>query len=117
MRFNLQLLRMSAKAFKMDVKNLSLLHNKAYVNGEWVSAKSGKTFNVLNPATGEVIGEVPDMDLQDVQVAIEAAHNAFPSWSSITAKVNPSSPLFCDINFFLNYNFFNILNFCNCLPK
>ncbi|XP_075219695.1 succinic semialdehyde dehydrogenase isoform X2 [Lycorma delicatula] len=80
------LLRMTAKAFKMDLKNLSFLHNKAYVNGEWVSAKSGKTFNVLNPATGELIGDVPDMDLQDVQVAIKAAHDAFPSWSSITAK-------------------------------
>ena len=35
----------------------SLLAKKAYVAGEWVSAKDGKTFDVVNPATGEVIAK------------------------------------------------------------
>ncbi len=56
-----------------------------FINGEWVNALGGNVFEVTNPATGEVIGEVPDGDEADAVAAIEAAAAAFGSWSTTTA--------------------------------
>lgn len=56
-----------------------------YINGEWVDAIGGNVFEVTNPATGEVIGEVPDGGAVDAIAAIEAASAAFGSWSTMTA--------------------------------
>ena len=64
-----------------------LLKNQAYVNGIWVNAASGKTFNVTNPANGEVIGAVPDMSREDVRHAIDAADAAWPA-SEISQQRN-----------------------------
>lgn len=83
--------RVSTRNFSVttDRRNqLKLLKAKAFVNGEWVDAKSGKTFEVTNPATTEVIGKVPDMDVTDTQAAIVAANEAFKSWGNTTAKVS-----------------------------
>lgn len=63
-----------------------LIKSKAYCNGQWTAAHSGKTFDVTNPATGEVISSVPDMDREDVRSAIEAADAAWPSYRDLTAK-------------------------------
>lgn len=56
-----------------------------YIDGEWTDAKGGATFPVINPATGEKIGEVPDGGRDDARRAIDAAHAAFPGWSGRTA--------------------------------
>lgn len=56
-----------------------------YINGCWTSAQSNQTFEVINPATAEVIGQVPDGGAEDTLHAIEAAHNAFSPWASMTA--------------------------------
>lgn len=56
-----------------------------YINGEWGEADSGARFDVVNPATGEKIGEVPDGDQTDTRRAIAAAENAFVGWSGLTA--------------------------------
>lgn len=66
--------------------NSNLLKSKAYINGAWVKAASGKTFEVTNPATGEVIASVPDMSREDVRLAIEAADAAWPLYRELTAK-------------------------------
>ena len=63
-----------------------LIKNKAYVNGEWVVAAGGKTFDVINPATGETVATIPDMDRQDVSKAIDAANDAWPSYRDLTAN-------------------------------
>lgn len=54
-----------------------------FINGEWISGRP--QFQVTNPATGEVIGEVPDCSDQDIDAAIAAAHNAFTQWRTTTA--------------------------------
>ena len=54
-----------------------------YINGEWLERE--QTFSVFNPATGEVIAEVPDMGRADAVTAIQVAHEAFQSWSQTTA--------------------------------
>ncbi|HEV7331555.1 MAG TPA: NAD-dependent succinate-semialdehyde dehydrogenase [Flavisolibacter sp.] len=63
-----------------------LVQSKAYCNGLWIAAASGKTFDVTNPATGEVITAVPDMDREDVRNAIDAADAAWPVYRDLTAK-------------------------------
>ncbi|MBE3553303.1 MAG: NAD-dependent succinate-semialdehyde dehydrogenase [Kyrpidia tusciae] len=57
-----------------------------YVDGQWTPAGSGKTFEVYNPATGDVVGEVADASKEDVLRAVDAAHRAFPDWAAKTAK-------------------------------
>ncbi len=52
------------------------------VGGEWVEARSEGRFDVTNPATGEVVGAVPDADSDDVQAAIDAAAGALDDWKS-----------------------------------
>ncbi|HJP69659.1 MAG TPA: NAD-dependent succinate-semialdehyde dehydrogenase, partial [Sphingomicrobium sp.] len=62
-----------------------LLIESAYIAGEWRGAGAGRTINVENPATGEIIGTIPDCDEIDTRTAIEAAARAFPSWRATTA--------------------------------
>ena len=63
-----------------------LLRSDAYIDGVWTPAGAGKTFAVLNPATGETLAEVADLEPADVRAAIEAAAAAFPAWAAKTAK-------------------------------
>ncbi|CAH0773856.1 unnamed protein product [Bemisia tabaci] len=58
----------------------------SYINGAWVPASSGKLFECLNPANGNPIGSVPDMDSKDTEVALAAAAEAFKTWQKTTAK-------------------------------
>ncbi|CAK7212551.1 succinate semialdehyde dehydrogenase NADP+ linked [Sporothrix eucalyptigena] len=57
-----------------------------YVNGEWVKAKSGKTFEVTDPSTGEVIGLAPEFDVEDLEPAFAAAKTAFTSFKKLTGR-------------------------------
>jgi betaine-aldehyde dehydrogenase/aminobutyraldehyde dehydrogenase len=54
------------------------------VGGEWVDAAEGETMEVLNPATGETIAEVPRGSQADVDRAVEAAKRALPEWLETT---------------------------------
>ncbi len=56
-----------------------------YVDGKWVPAASGKTFPSYDPATGELIGTVPESDAADVARAVEAAAQAFDRWRKTPA--------------------------------
>ena len=56
-----------------------------FINGEFVDAISGATFEVTNPATGESLGQVPDGGAGDAESAIAAADAAFGEWSRTTA--------------------------------
>ncbi|MCG8688394.1 MAG: aldehyde dehydrogenase family protein, partial [Desulfobacterales bacterium] len=56
-----------------------------FINGKWVAAKSGKTFEVSNPADGKLIDHVPDGGREDALAAVEAAYGAFSFWSKTTA--------------------------------
>ena len=60
--------------------------HKCLVGGEWVDAASGETMEVINPATGETIAEVPRCGAEDVDRAVEAAATALPAWLDITPK-------------------------------
>nr|XP_054752307.1 aldehyde dehydrogenase X, mitochondrial-like [Lytechinus pictus] len=51
--------------------------NKLFINNEWVDAQSGKTFPTINPATEDVITDVAEADKADVDIAYNAANEAF----------------------------------------
>ncbi len=53
------------------------------IDGQWRPAVSGKTFDVYNPATGEVIARVAEGDAADVDLAVTAARAAFPGWAAL----------------------------------
>ena len=48
-----------------------------YVNGKWIASQSGKTFPVYDPASEEVIAQVPEANSADVDQAVAAAKSAF----------------------------------------
>jgi 1-pyrroline dehydrogenase len=58
--------------------------HKNFIGGEWVEAVEGGTMEVLNPATGETIAEVPSCTAADVDRAVEAAGKALPEWLDST---------------------------------
>ncbi|MBB4293327.1 succinate-semialdehyde dehydrogenase/glutarate-semialdehyde dehydrogenase [Rhizobium leguminosarum] len=63
-----------------------LLRDAGYINGVWTSGDAEKTFDVLNPATGELLGSLPDMGASETRTAIDAAHAAQPAWAARPAK-------------------------------
>ena len=75
---------------KTDLKNLlkdpSLLATQAYIAGEWVDAPDGKTFDVTNPARGDVIATLPDMGVDAAKHAIAQAAIAQKEWAKYAAK-------------------------------
>jgi succinate-semialdehyde dehydrogenase/glutarate-semialdehyde dehydrogenase len=70
----------------LNLKDPSLLRQQCYVDGQWLDARAGGTRQVTNPATGAVIGTVPNAGTAETRIAIEAAAAAFPAWAARTAK-------------------------------
>src|SRR5438874_10286130 len=64
--------------------SVTVSQHKNSVGGEWVDAVEGGTMEVLNPATGETIAEVPSGTQADVDRAVEAAKKALPEWLGTT---------------------------------
>ena len=67
-------------------RNFSLLRDKNYIGGKWVSASTGKTFNVTNPVNDRIIGSVPDSTPEDAESAIQSASDSFKKWAATPAK-------------------------------
>lgn len=59
-------------------------HFRQLIDGEWVDASDGGTWDLLNPATEESLGIMPFGGASDAAAAIDAAHRAFPAWSRKT---------------------------------
>ena len=74
---------------KTDLKSLlkdpSLLETRAYIGGQWVDGDDG-TFDVTNPARGDVIAQVADLSRAQVAGAIAQAEKAQKEWASWTGK-------------------------------
>jgi succinate-semialdehyde dehydrogenase/glutarate-semialdehyde dehydrogenase len=74
------------EARMLTLKDPQVLQRDAFVDGAWAPAGAGKRFKVTNPANGEVLAEVADLDANDARTAIEAAAQALPAWSALIAK-------------------------------
>lgn len=70
----------------MRLNDSTLLANKAYIDGQWSDARSGETFDVVNPASGGLVATVPNLGVDETVVAVEAAEQARHQWASRTAK-------------------------------
>ncbi|WP_257755404.1 NADP-dependent succinate-semialdehyde dehydrogenase [Burkholderia glumae] len=73
-------------ALTTALKDPSLFRQQAYFAGQWQDAANGATFEVRNPATGELIGTAPLAGAAETRRAIEAANAAWPAWRKRTAK-------------------------------
>ncbi|HYS76754.1 MAG TPA: aldehyde dehydrogenase family protein, partial [Burkholderiales bacterium] len=70
----------------LNLKDPSLFRQQCYIDGKWADADGRKSIPVNNPATGEILGTVPNMGAAEARRAIEAANAAFPAWRAKTAK-------------------------------
>ncbi|MCW1843903.1 NAD-dependent succinate-semialdehyde dehydrogenase [Prosthecomicrobium hirschii] len=66
-------------------KTNPFLREANLIGGAWVGADSGAVIEVNNPATGEIIGTVPNAGRAETRRAIAAAHAAMPAWAAKTA--------------------------------
>ena len=70
----------------MQIENQGLLRSTVFLNGKWVAADDGSTFAVRDPASGALLGEVPNCGAGETRRAIAAAAAALPAWRAQTAK-------------------------------
>lgn len=68
---------------KLRLKDPGLFRTKGFI-GEWCDAESNKTYEVINPATGEAIATLPNMDGVDVKKAVDLAAETFLTWKNFT---------------------------------
>ncbi|PKX82058.1 aldehyde dehydrogenase [Pectobacterium peruviense] len=64
---------------------MSTTQKRMYINGEFVENRSGKWIDVVNPATEQVISQIPEGSADDAKRAIDAAEAAQPSWEALPA--------------------------------
>jgi succinate-semialdehyde dehydrogenase/glutarate-semialdehyde dehydrogenase len=70
----------------MNLQNPALLRSTGKNGQNWNVADDGSTFAVINPASGETIGEVPLCGAAETRRAIDAANAAWPAWRALTAR-------------------------------
>lgn len=62
-----------------------MVHYKLFINGKFVDSSSGRTFNVINPSTEEVISECPEGTVEDTRKAVDAAYESQKKWAKLPA--------------------------------
>src|SRR5271165_3769438 len=70
----------------LSLNDSDLFRQQCYIGGLWCYADNAKTFPVHNPATSELLADVPDMGVAETRRAIDAAKQAWPEWRRKTAK-------------------------------
>tara|TARA_R110002049_G_scaffold183916_6_gene351981 strand:+ start:118 stop:1575 length:1458 start_codon:yes stop_codon:yes gene_type:complete len=70
----------------MKISDETLIKSQAYIDGQWVDADSGKTFDVTDPATGKLVGKVAQCGTSETRRAIEAAEKAQVQWRKTPVK-------------------------------
>ncbi|THC89608.1 hypothetical protein EYZ11_010940 [Aspergillus tanneri] len=66
---------------------MSKYESRLFIDGNLVDAKSGKTYDLLNPATNEFLAKIPIALREDVDAAVEAAGKAQPQWAALPAHI------------------------------
>ncbi len=70
----------------MKLQNPDLLRSKTLLGGDWIDADDGARLAVINPASGDKLGEVPLCGAAETRRAIAAANAAWPAWRALTAR-------------------------------
>lgn len=71
---------------QLNLKDGKLFRQLAYIDGAWTGAEGGRMLEVNNPATGDIIGTVPNMGAAETKKAIEAAQRALEGWKTMLAS-------------------------------
>ena len=71
---------------ELALGNAKRLSNKILIDGKLSSSKAQSKINVLNPSTGESIGEAPQCNKIDVNIAVDSAEAAFQKWKKVPAR-------------------------------
>ena len=69
----------------MKITTNPYFHEQGYIDGLWCNAKNNETVDVNDPATGALLGTVPNMATQEAIMAVDAAQKALPKWRALTA--------------------------------
>ncbi|ALM52913.1 NAD-dependent succinate-semialdehyde dehydrogenase [Halomonas huangheensis] len=69
-----------------SLQDMPLFRPFAYIDGSWVAADGDEQIDVVNPATGEVIAQVPRLGRAETETAIAAADAALPAWRNLSAQ-------------------------------
>lgn len=69
----------------MKITTNPYFREQGYIDGLWCNAKNNETVDVIDPATGALLGTVPNMATTEAKIAVEAAHKALPKWRALTA--------------------------------
>ena len=70
----------------LALRDPGLLRRQAHTGGNWIDARSGRSYAVSNPVDASLLARVPDMGAEDAQSAIVSAEAAWPAWRARTAK-------------------------------
>ncbi|SUG60220.1 succinate-semialdehyde dehydrogenase [Salmonella enterica subsp. arizonae] len=70
----------------MQLNDPTLFRQQALIDGQWRNANCGEMIAVINPASGQLLGNVPKMGADETREAIDAASRALPAWRALTAK-------------------------------
>jgi succinate-semialdehyde dehydrogenase/glutarate-semialdehyde dehydrogenase len=76
----------SINALSLDLEDKDLLRQESFVDGHWVSSNSGKRFDITDPGTGNNFASCPDMDVSDVDAAIQSSARAFKTYRQMTPR-------------------------------
>ncbi|MEZ2794777.1 NAD-dependent succinate-semialdehyde dehydrogenase [Proteus terrae] len=69
----------------MKITTNPYFREQGYIDGLWCNAKNNETVDVVDPATGTLLGTVPNMATQEAIMAVDAAQKALPKWRALTA--------------------------------
>lgn len=69
----------------MKITTNPYFREQSYIDGLWCNAKNNETVDVVDPATGILLGTVPNMATQEAIMAVDAAQKALPKWRALTA--------------------------------
>ncbi|MGA3699450.1 NAD-dependent succinate-semialdehyde dehydrogenase [Enterobacteriaceae bacterium TYF_5] len=69
----------------MKITTNPYFREQGYIDGLWCNAKNNETVDVVDPATGTLLGTVPNMATQEAIMAVDAAQKALPKWRVLTA--------------------------------
>jgi succinate-semialdehyde dehydrogenase/glutarate-semialdehyde dehydrogenase len=72
----------------LSLNDPDLLRQQSYIDGCRCDADQGKSFPVTNPASGELLAQVPDMESTETRRAVAAAKAAWPEWRRKTAGID-----------------------------
>ena len=76
-------------SFTFELKDKKLFKQQCFINGEWIDAETGETFEVYNPSNQKLLGYMPNCSKAETIRAIDAAH-AWKGWKSLSGRIDQS---------------------------